>query len=138
MDALKRRRGNGHMNYNELADDIFGPMRSVFGEMIDEYSNNQPLKVTVKEEDESYILRAEVPGLRDEDITLSFDENILSLKAEWQEEREDQLRSGIYQWSGRFRDIDVDKTQARLENGILRIDLPKSEKSKPRRIEIKK
>lgn len=138
MNTLVKRRNNDYPLYNDLIDDFFArPMRTLFNDAVDTYGDLNPLRVKINEEDDHYILRAEVPGLRREDISLNFEDGLVALKAEWKEEREDQLRSGAYQWSRAFSDIDVDKAKAILENGILRVELPKSEKSKPRKIEIK-
>lgn len=138
MNSLVRRKNTDYPVYNDLIDDFFArPMRAIFNDALQDYNGLNPLRVKVKEEDDHYILRAEIPGLRKEDISLSFEDGLVTLKADWKEEREDQLRSGVYQWSRAFSDIDVDKSKATLENGMLRVELPKSEKSKPRKIEIK-
>lgn len=132
MNALARRRGHG---YDDLIDDFFAiPMKSIFGNVLEE-SNS--LRVNVKEEDDKYLLRAEVPGLSKDDIDLNFEEGRVVLSAKWKEEGENHLRTGTYQWSRTFTDIDVEKAEASLSDGILKVALPKSDAAKPRRISIK-
>lgn len=86
-----------------------------------------------------------LPGVRQEDIDVSVVDNELTVRAQLPgtPEREDA------QWIHRERTtgevvrsvelpfaVDSDKVEARRENGVLLIDLPRPEKEKPRRIEI--
>jgi HSP20 family protein len=91
----------------------------------------------------------DLPGIAVEDVELSLENNVLTItgerQAEW--EREDGSRRGSWHLSerryGRFsrsfvlpRDVDADRIQARMESGVLRLTIPKSEKARRRRIEI--
>ncbi|MEO0141548.1 MAG: Hsp20/alpha crystallin family protein [candidate division WOR-3 bacterium] len=101
--------------------------------------------VNLEETKDAYILRAELPGMDRKDIKLSLTERTLSISGERRWEKKDESatvhRAEIF--CGRFQrtisfpaEIDPQKATARYENGILTVELPKSEKAKPREIEI--
>lgn len=101
--------------------------------------------VDVMESDDEVIVRAEVPGVKKEDLEVNFSDNTLSIRGESRRETEKKgvsyyRRELIY---GSFSrqiplpsNIQVDKAEARLEDGILEIKIPKAEKAKPKKIRI--
>ncbi len=138
MGNLVRTRNRGYHDYPAMIDDFFNrPMRSFFGDSLFDLDQSNALRVATAEEEDKYLLRAEVPGLSQDNIELNFEDGMVILSARWEEEGENHLRSGTYHWSRRFNDIDVEKAQATLKDGVLKVELPKSEEAKPRRIEIK-
>ena len=88
--------------------------------------------------EDGYVIKAEVPGIADEDLDINFENGILSIRAEYKEENEHSIRRGKYQWSARVQDVDSDAIEANLDKGILTLTLPKTEKAKPKKIDIKK
>ena len=138
MGNLVRTRNRGYHSYPDIIDDFFTkPMRSIFNDSLSDLAESSALRVAATEEEDKYILKAEVPGLSQDNIDLNFEDGMVSLSAQWKEEGENHLRSGTYHWSRRFNDIDVEKAQAALKDGVLKVELPKSEAAKPRRIQIK-
>jgi HSP20 family protein len=101
--------------------------------------------VNVWEDSDAFHLEAEVPGLKQEDVNIAVTQrNVLTLsgerKAEDGEGRWHRRERGF----GRFQrvlrlpaPVDADKVEAKLENGVLRLTLPKHEDAKPRRIAVK-
>jgi HSP20 family protein len=92
------------------------------------------MKVDVEENDQAYILRADVPGTDREDVTVSIDGNTVSIRANVEQERTDQsgnmLRSErIYGEEYRTftlpQEVDESKAEAKIENGVLILTLPK-------------
>lgn len=91
---------------------------------------------------------AELPGLTSDDIELDLENNVLTIRGEKSEERtEGDEQQGTYHLAerryGTFsrsfvlpRDVDPDGIQAQFDNGVLTIQIPKSEKARRRRIEI--
>ena len=107
-------------NFNELFDQAFDRLES-------SYSNR--LKLT--EDDSSYYLNIELPGYSQKDLEVSIDSYVLTVRAK-NEKRGETSRS-INLWDG----ISFDKVSGKLEDGILTITLPKLEKIKPKKVEIK-
>ena len=100
--------------------------------------------VDIYENDEEFLLHADMPGVDKEDLTIHIDNGTLEIvgtremkktgASEWKE-------FGSVEYSRSFsvpQTINVDRIGAKLRNGVLELHLPKSEAAKPRVIEIKK
>lgn len=101
----------------------------------------------VKETKDEYVFRADLPGVRDEDLEISLTGNRLTVSGKREEEkREDDDRFYAYERSyGSFsrsftlpEGVDPEHAQADLANGVLTISIPKKPEVKPKRIEVKK
>jgi len=102
--------------------------------------------VELVEEDEEFVLTAELPGLSKDDVHVSVDDNVLTLKGEKKTLREEahgrmHIRERIY---GTFergftlpRNVDAGKIRADFHDGLVEIHMPKGEEAKSRHIEIK-
>ncbi len=104
------------------------------------------IKVDVKEAEGAYTVHAEVPGVSKEDIHVSLDGNVVTLRAEvkqqdTQTKDEKMLRSERYfgAVSRSFQlpmDIDQSQSKAKYNNGVLTLTLPKKVGSKSQRLAI--
>ena len=104
------------------------------------------IKIDVKEDDAAYTVHAEVPGVPKEDINVSIDGNVVSLRAEVRQhdekkEGEKVLRSERYFGSvaRSFQlpvDVDAAQAKARYDNGVLTLTLPKKQGNKTQRLAI--
>jgi HSP20 family protein len=103
-------------------------------------------KLDIAEDDKAFIVKAEVPGCKAEDVDISVHGNTLTISGEKKQE-EEKKEKGYYhveRFYGSFRrdlnlstEIDTDKIEAVCENGILTLTMPKSEKAKPVKVKIK-
>ena len=122
-------------------DDFFTPVRG------DEMSK---MRCDIYEKDGIYTMEMDIPGFNREDVKIEIDDNdYLTITAEKNSETNDEdsdknyvrkERSyGKYQRSFYVGDIDKDKIDAKFENGILKITMPKKEeeKSSKKTIEVK-
>ncbi len=100
----------------------------------------------VAEHDSEYVLVAEMPGVKKEDLKITFEDSVLTLSGERkpyeipQDARVllNEVRVREFARSVRMpSDIQGDEISAKLENGVLRIVLPKAESARIRNIEIK-
>ncbi|MFW5882917.1 MAG: Hsp20/alpha crystallin family protein [Verrucomicrobiota bacterium] len=99
---------------------------------------------SVSEGDHGYVVRVELPGVAKEDIDLSVEERVLTLEAKRKEQLPENwkaLRTALPPHDYRLRlslsdDVDGQKVEARLENGVLALTLSKREEARPRRIEV--
>ncbi len=104
------------------------------------------LKVDVSENDNGYVVRAEIPGVKKEDINVAVDGNQVEISAEVKNEKEVKdggkvLRSEryfgkLYRAFALGQDIDESATQARYVDGILELTLAKKQTAAARRITI--
>jgi HSP20 family protein len=101
--------------------------------------------VDLYEEKDNFVLRAELPGMSKEEISLEIIDNTLILSGERKlaSEKKDDEHPVREMGQGRFTrsielpsEVQSDKIQARYENGILTITLPKKEEAKPKQITI--
>jgi len=102
--------------------------------------------IDVAEKDDAIMVRAEVPGCKPEDIDVSVNGNTLTLSGEKKESRESN-GDGFYHMEstyGSFRrdiplpaEVDPDKIEAVVKDGILSITAPKAEKSKAIKVAVK-
>lgn len=103
------------------------------------------LPINVTESDTGYAIEAPVAGFKPEEIDVTFQDGLLSIKAEHKEEpssQEGQTLRQEFLWSDSIRqvnlpgEIDPEKIQATVQDGLLRVSVPKSVKVQPRRIPI--
>jgi len=91
---------------------------------------------SISNDSNGWKLRLELPGYRKDEVKLSVDEGFLNVVAE----TEDEERSFLGTEKRRIRisdDIDADNIQARLEDGILYLEIPRKAKAEPKRIVVK-
>lgn len=104
-------------------------------------SQIRPLGVNIREEDDSYVLSALVPGLKAEDLNIQVLENVVSIEGEYKAEEADyllsELPSGSFQRTLRLpSEIEADGVQAKIADGVLTLSLPKAESARPKKIQI--
>ena len=111
----------------------------------DVFQGRWHIPIDVVEEGEDLVLRASVPGLKPEDIEVTIEDGVLTIKGQTDEETETkeggylmkERRSGSFQRSLRLpASIDPDQARSGCENGVLTIHLPKAEEKKAKRLEI--
>ena len=100
--------------------------------------------VDIEEQDDAYLLEAELPGVKRDDVNIEVVGNELSITGEIKEkERKGALRrrtrrTGRFEYRVRLPEqVDASKIDAGLDQGVLTIRVPKSERSQRQKIEIK-
>ena len=103
-------------------------------------------RTDVTDEGDHYLLEADLPGFEKKDINLDIQGDTLTIRAERhskvkEDDKENKVirmeRSyGAYSRSFNISGINADKIQAKYDNGVLRLTLPKVEQAKGRRLEI--
>jgi len=97
------------------------------------------------EADDHFVLKADLPGLTEDDVAIEFQDNTLTIsgerKAEY--ERKDRAFYRLERSFGKFsrtltlpEGIDADRIAASFDNGVLEVHIPKPEERRPRRISI--
>jgi HSP20 family protein len=105
------------------------------------------IKIDLTENDTTYTVRAEIPGMKKEDVKVQVDGNRVSISAETKQEKEEKEGERVicrerYQGSS-YRsftlgsDVDESKAQAKFENGVLELTLPKKNGKTSKQLEIK-
>lgn len=102
--------------------------------------------VDISETDVEYLIKAEIPEVKKEDVKITLEDGVLTLQGERRHEAEEKGKKyhrversyGSFVRSFTLPDIvDETKVKAEFRDGILNLHLPKSEKAKPKAIEVK-
>lgn len=102
--------------------------------------------VDVREEDNQYVIQADVPGMKPEDLEVTLDNGVLTIRGERTEERDNSTEGvrHVERAYGSFvrrfslpeaiNDEDVD---ARVDQGVLTLTIKKKQEGRPRKIEVR-
>jgi HSP20 family protein len=111
--------------------------------LLSEASGWSPL-VDIEEQDDAYVLEAEVPGVKREDVDIEVVGNELMITGEIKERerkgavRRRTRRTGRFAYRVRLPDqVDASKIEANLDQGVLTVRVPKAEKAKRQKVEVK-
>lgn len=139
--------------FNELARfDPFPDMNDFFQgfmlrPVLRDFGGQPQIKLDVAEEDKAYTVKAEIPGVKKEDIQVSIEGNQVSISAEIKQEKEEMegkklVRSERY-YGKQYRsfclthDIDQAKAEAEYHDGVLQMTLPKKNGGEAKKIAVK-
>jgi len=101
--------------------------------------------VDIKEEDNRYLITADIPGVKPDEIEINMEEGILSIKGERESNKEVEKENykriershGVFYRRFTMPDnSDADKISAKSEHGVLEISIPKKEAAQPRKISV--
>jgi HSP20 family protein len=102
-------------------------------------------KVDIYENDNNFVIKAELPGLEKKDVSIDVQDRVLTLKGE--RKLENEVKEDNYYRRemsyGRFQraftlpaNVDSDKITADFKDGLLKIEVPKPEEAKPKNVSI--
>lgn len=101
--------------------------------------------VDIREEDDRFVLYADVPGVDAKDIDITMDEGVLVIKGERNSESKEELegykrvervRGSFYRRFSLPDNANAEKISAKNDNGVLTVVIPKQEKAQPKRIPV--
>ena len=108
--------------------------------------NTRTPAVDVREQEDEYLMEAELPGLAEKDIELNVEDNILTLSSKKEESKEEKKNGYLirerhnYEFARTFvlpKDVDREKIKAEFKNGVLVVSIQKKPEAKPRKIDVK-
>ncbi len=128
----------------------------IFDTFLDEFFNTTGLStmmatqldVDMYETESEVVIKAKAPGYKEEDVTITTEDNVLTIEGKIQEENEQkeggkkyhlkEIRSESFIRSISLPTrVDAEKAEASFENGVITVTLPKMEEVKPKTIAIK-
>ncbi len=102
--------------------------------------------VDISETESEYQIKAEIPDVKKEDVKVTLEDGVLTIQGERKHEKEEKGKKyhriersyGSFVRTFSLPDvIDDDKVKAEFRDGVLNLHLPKSEKAKPKAIDVK-
>ena len=105
------------------------------------------MRIDVAEKDGTYVVKADIPGVKKEDINVRIDGNVVQIDAELKREKDTKGEGGKLLRSERYwgnvsrtfslaQDVDDGKAQARYADGVLTLELPKKASEQTKKIAI--
>lgn len=133
--------GHSFTNLEKEFERLFGSLPSLFyvgSEWIPE-AGGRSLSPRWYENDDSFVVQLELPGIEPKDVSLEVGDNALRLSAErkTRSSKDDSKSTIFYKQSFSIPEgVDTDKVEAGYEDGVLSVTFPKTEVLKPRQIKI--
>ena len=120
-----------------------------FSGLFDNWANDNRdsgLRVDLAERDDRYVISAEIPVVKSEDLNVTVENDVLTISAEKHDEFEGK-EDGVYRRERSFGrlsrsfklgdQVNAEKIDAEYKDGVLTLNLPKAEKAKPREVKVK-
>ena len=139
-------------SFNRLHSDLdrlFNYWTNISGFSHDDSSTNVMSSwapsIDLKEEEDRYVLKADVPGVESKDIEITMEDGVLTIQGErnlhnTEEDkgyrRTERVQGKFYRRFSLPNTVDGDGIEAKSNNGVLEVIIPKQEKAKPRRITV--
>lgn len=128
---------------NRIFDDFWGDFSGLENKL-----EHLQTSIDLSETENEIKVSAELAGMKKEDLDISFSDGYLHIKGEKKSEKEEKEKNsyiserhyGMIQRSVPIgRDVDVNKAEAKFEDGVLKVSIPKTEdsQSKVKKIEVK-
>lgn len=132
------------LSMRRAMDRIFDQALTSDGEQW-EQSYRWELPVDVVEKEDEYLLKASIPGVNPDDLEITYDKGVLTIRAETraEEEKEERYLVRERRYGSFVRSLalpvslNANAIEASYENGILALRLPKTEEVKPKRIAVR-
>lgn len=136
-------------------DDMFSRFRSDFEDLLfptpwtsifPSIPETRTPLIDLEDQGKNYLLKAEMPGFKKEDIEINVQEDSISVSAEvgWSYDKKEQeyvckerACKSFYRTINLPEEIDVEKVVAELSDGVLEVNLPKKKPKKTRKVKIK-
>ena len=124
---------NGENNRGLTISDMFNDFFN--DDMLSKFNSSGSFKTDIKETPEEYIVHAELPGVKKEDIKVDYNNNYLTISAtrnnESEEKKDNYIRRersyGSVSRGFYISNVNKDSIKAKFDNGVLNIELPKKE-----------
>jgi len=143
-----RRRGNDVQRWDPLRDlaDVREQMDRLFGDALTRPVDDPVWAppVDVEEQEDAWVIEADLPGVKRDDVTVELHEGELAIHGEVKEKERAGILRRRTRRTGQFDyrvalpgELDADAVEATMSDGVLRVRLPKPARSMPRRIQVR-
>jgi len=129
-----------HTQMDQLFDEAFGGVVAA-----PRNGGTLTLPVDIRQSDEAYVIEASVPGFAPDDVEVTVDQNVLTIRGNRNQESEEkrdgwvrrERRTGsVYRQVQLPAEVRADEITAAFENGVLTVTVPRAQKAQPKRIPV--
>ena len=136
------------VKYSPLSVDVLGDFDRIFDSFFNDSVSKRSSspRVDIREEESSYILEAELPGMSEKDIEVKVDDSLLTISSKKEDQKEEK-RDGYILKERRHnsftrsfvlpKDVDRESIEANFSDGVLNLTIDKKPEAKPKMIEVK-
>lgn len=138
--------------FREL-EDVSNRLNRIFGQSLARSESGQNMlavsdwapSVDISETDSAYLIKGEIPGVKKEDVKVTIQDGMLTIQGERRQEKEEKgkkfhrIECSYGSFARSFRvpsDADENSVKAEFKDGMLNVTLAKSEKAKPKSINV--
>ena len=108
------------------------------------FNGGRRLPIDVQADSDEFVISAPVPGLKAEDLQIQILDDVVTLRAEQEQDEQDggslllrEIPQGGFERSVRLpAPLDAQHAEARIENGLLTLRIPKAEEARPKTIAV--
>lgn len=114
--------------------------------LMQDFEREPLMKMDVSEAEGAYMVKAEIPGVKKEDIHISVDGNMVSISAEVKKEKEEKKGENVIRSERYFgkvsrsftlaNEVDLEKVQAKYTDGVLEVLMPKKSNGNKKSITV--
>ena len=132
--------------WNDEFDNLFENFLQPARTALEPAAESLMLRLDVSEREDAYVVAAELPGVKKDDIQVTVEDGVLTIGAETKSEHEEREGTRVIRSErqyGRFerslrlgQDVSAKDVKAAYKDGILTLTLPKAEQAKPKRIAV--
>ena len=138
--------------FREL-EDVTNRLNRIFGQPLARSESGQNMlavadwapSVDISETDSAYLIKGEIPGVKKEDVKVTIQDGMLTIQGERRQEKEEKgkkfhrIECSYGSFARSFRvpsDADESSVKAEFKDGMLNVTLAKSEKAKPKSVNV--
>jgi HSP20 family protein len=128
---------------HDQMDQLFG--EAVGRTVMPERGTVTHLPLDIRQTDEAFFIEASVPGFRPEDVEITLDENVLTIRGRRESKdetneggyvRRERLSASVYRQVSLPNEVKADEITASFNNGVLTITVPRAQRAQPKRIPV--
>ncbi len=130
-----------------LHDQMDQLFQQVFGEPVGRQNGSElvTLPLDIRHTDDAYVLEASVPGFTPEEVEVTYDNGILTIRGERRQQsektqgeyvRRERRTASVFRQVSLPSEVDPDRISASFENGVLTVTVPRVAKAQPKRIPV--
>ena len=132
---------NLHTQMDELFQTLTPSQPATQGDI----RNYTQLPVDIRQTEDAFTIEASVPGFKPDEVEVTFDDSVLTIKGEHKEQsekkdgdwvRRERRMSSVYRQVGLPAEVRADEISASFDNGVLSINVPRAQRAQPKRIPV--